>query len=103
MVGLLEGLDAQRLVAEERLHAPLSDIRVEIVARPVEAGDGDELRLQTLAEDAGRLVAIDPGQRPAAQGAIDMDAALGDELGARADRGDDDQVAAVGEDALPRA
>ena len=32
-----------------------------------------------------------------------MDVAVGDELGARADRGENDQVAAIGEDALARA
>ena len=77
--------------------------RAEIVAGPVEAGDRDELRLEALAEDARRPVAVDPGERAAAQRAVDMDVAVRDQLGARADRGDDDEVAAIGEDALARA
>src|SRR5262249_11190576 len=103
LLRLLEGFEAQPLVAEEGLHALLPDGRAEIVARPVEAGDGDELRFQALTEDARRLVAVDAGQRPAAQAAIDMDATLGDELGARGDRADDDEIAAIRKDPLARA
>ena len=91
------------VVLEKRLDAASRGRRVQVVAGAVEPGDGDELGLEALAEDARRAVAVDAGERPAAQRPIDVDVAVGDELGAGADGGHHDQVAAVGEDALARA
>src|SRR4030095_11609122 len=44
--GLLQGLDAHRPVPEKGLDALLPNRGAEIIARPVKAGDGDELCLQ---------------------------------------------------------
>src|SRR5262249_33848193 len=100
---LFQGLDAERIVLEIDLDTFLADRRFDIVAGAIEAGNGDQLGLQALAEDAGLRVAIDPGERPAAHPALDMDIAPGDELGARAYRGDDHQVTIIGEDPLAGA
>src|SRR5262249_10030313 len=103
LLRLSEGFEAQRLVPEEGLNALLSHRGAEIVARSIEASDGDEFRLQALTEDARRPVAIDARQRPATEAAVDMDAALSDELGAGGDRTDDDEIATIREDPLTRA
>src|SRR5262249_34102709 len=58
---------------------------------------------QALTEDARPGIAIHTGERPAAEPAIDMDVASGDEFGPRADRSDHHQIAAVGEDPLARS
>src|SRR6185369_6992629 len=51
-------------------------------------------------EDARRLVAAGTGQGAAAQRGIDVDVAVGDDFGAGADHGHDDQVAAPGIETL---
>ena len=48
-------------------------------------------------------VAGQAGDRPAAQGAVDMDRAAGDDLGARGDRAEDGDIAMLERDGLARA
>src|SRR5690606_17174499 len=72
----------------------------EIVAGLVETGNGYELRLEALTEDAGPGIAVHPGERAASEAAIDVDVPLRDQLGPRADRGHDDEIAAVCKDPL---
>src|SRR6185437_7624886 len=100
---LFQGLDAQRAVVEKRLDALPAQRRIERVAELVETGDGEQLRVESLAEDACCAVPMDAGERAPAQRAVNMDVAAGDELGARADGGDDDETAALGENLLSRA
>src|SRR3546814_15940804 len=52
------------------------------------ARNRNQLRLELAAEDARRRIARDAGERPAAQGAVDVDVAVGEELRPRTDRGE---------------
>ncbi len=68
----------------------------------VDAGNGDQLRLEAGAENPRRGVAARPGQRPAAQRAVDMHMPFGHDFRAVADHALHDEVAG-GIDALTRA
>ena len=48
---------------------------VDLLRHQVDAGDRQELGLELVAEDHGGLVALDAGEGPAAQGAVDVDVA----------------------------
>src|SRR5258708_8582478 len=73
------------------------------VADDVAAGDRHELGLEAVREDARAGVAGGAGDGAAAQRAVDMDVAVGDELGAGAHRRYHDEVAALGVDLRARA
>jgi hypothetical protein len=99
---LFQRLDDDLVVAQVHLCRLLADRPAEILAGPVRAGDREQLRLHAVAEDPRARVALGAGQGPAAQRAVDMDVADRHDLGARADRAEDDEVG-FGEDALAGA
>src|SRR3546814_11962802 len=70
--------------------------------RSINPGDRDQFRFEAAAEDAGAGFAARAGDRPATQRAVDMDTAIGDDFGARADGGADDQIAVGDIDLLTR-
>src|SRR5690606_22320085 len=74
----------------------------DIVQHLVVAGNGHQLGVEFAAEDPRVGVALGAGQGAAAQGAIDMDRAVGNDLGAGTDGGQHGQVAAFGVDLLAR-
>src|SRR5579864_348986 len=82
----------QPVVNQRDLHRRAAVFGRELIADQVMPGDADQFGLESRAEDARRLIAACPRQRPAAQGAIDVDVAVGDQLGAGADRGGNDEV-----------
>src|SRR5690606_21878216 len=67
------------------------------------AGYGDELRIELLAEDPCRLLAACARERAPAERPVDVHAAVGHDLRTRADGVRDDQIAAARINALPRA
>lgn len=69
----------------------------------IDASDSQQLGIQLSGENHGLRVAVRPSHRLAAQRAIDMDVAIGDDFSALADHADDDEVGALGIDALARA
>src|SRR5574343_158046 len=69
----------------------------------VHAGDRDQFGFEAGGENPGLRIAVGAGQGAAAQGRVDVDAAVGDDFGTGADHCRDDQVAAPGIDALARA
>src|SRR6185437_2293778 len=100
---LFQRLDAQRSVVEERLNPPAAQRRIDSLAGLVETGNRNQLRVERFTEDACCIIAVDAGERPPAQRAVNMDVAARDELGAGTDGRDDNEVAALGKDLLPRA
>jgi len=70
------------------------------VESPIQAGDRDQLGIETSAEDACPGIAAGARQGATVQGGIDVDVAIGDHLGTGVDRGENDQVAATGIDLL---
>ena len=90
----------QAVVNKRDLHRNAARLGGDLFADEVMAGDADQFGLEPAAKDAGLGVAAGPGQRPAAQRPIDVDVAVGDDLGAGADRGGDDQIGAAVQIAL---
>src|SRR5437879_161794 len=84
---------AQRIVVEEGLHGLAARDTFHLFRRGVPAVDGEQFGLVLAAEDACRNIAFRAGNRPAAQRAIDMDRASGDDLGPGRDRAQHDDVA----------
>jgi hypothetical protein len=103
LMDLFQGLDVQLAVLQKHLHPLLARRRRDVVAGLVEAGDRDQFRFEILAEDARLGVAVDASEHPATHPAVDMDIAPSDELGPGAYRGDDDEIAMLGENLLARA
>src|SRR6202008_4724977 len=94
-----ERLQQQLLALEIDLGRLARDLwRQRVLGRAVDAGDGQQLGLEALRIDARRGVAARAGNRLAAQRRVDVDAAVGDDLGAVADQGQHDEVAALGID-----
>src|ERR1700730_16325606 len=93
----------RQLVIDERdLDCRTVLFRRQLLADKIPAGDADQLGFEPRAEDSRLDVAAGAGQSPAAQHAINMNVAVGNELGAWADRGRDDEVGAAGVDLRPR-
>lgn len=67
-----------------------------ILAGPVVAADGDQLSLKVGAEDAGFQVALNASERPALEGAVDVNVAVGHDFGTGADLSHHDEIAAGG-------
>src|SRR5579883_1345058 len=95
--------DYHMLVIEHDLCRPAQMFRRDLVADEIAAGNADELGFQALDEDARRAVAGGAGDRPPAQGAVNMNVPVGDDLGAGAHRFEDDEVAAARVDLGARA
>src|SRR5688572_24651993 len=100
---LVQGFERDRLAVEARLHGATAELPVHVLGGLVEPVDGDELGLELAAIDAGPGVAHRAGDGAAAQRAVDMDRAAGDDLGARGDRAHDRHVALGEDDRLARA
>ena len=83
----------QRTALQPDLNGLAAQVRLHVLSRQVEAVDGDELGLELAAENARRGVAGRAGHGSAAQRAVDMDGAAGDDLRAGCDRADDGDVA----------
>ena len=73
------------------------------VGGAVDAGDGQQLGFHRGGEDARLGVALGAGERAAAQRRVDMDVAVGDDLGAVAHQRQHHQVAVARVDLLARA
>jgi hypothetical protein len=63
-----------------------AQFRFDIVGGAVEAADGEQLGLDLAAKDAGPFIAVRACKGAAAQRAIDVDRAAGDDLGTGGDR-----------------
>ena len=79
-------MDHQPLALERDAGTSALVLRVDLLVDQVHARDRQQLGLELVAEDQRGLVALDAGEGPAAQGAVDMDMAGGRELGPGADR-----------------
>src|SRR3546814_9694221 len=79
-----------------------AQIPLHLLGNRINPGDRDQFRFEAAAEDAGAGFAARAGDRPATQRAVDVDTAIGDDFGARADGGADDQIAVGDIDLLPR-
>src|SRR5690606_18221110 len=95
-----ELLDAQPVLVQPDLHRLAAQVPGNLLHHLVLAGDGDQFGVELTAEDAGGAVALGAGQRAAAQGPVDVHRAVGDDLGAGAHGGGDDQVPPLGIDLL---
>src|SRR3984893_445766 len=95
--------DRQPVVDQRHLRRVIAMLRRNRLGDEIAAGDRHQLRGEALGEDAGVLVAGGAGDGSAAQGAVDMDVAVGDELGAGAHCRNNDEIAALGIDLHPRA
>src|SRR5487761_1410292 len=100
---LFQALDAKGILLEDCLNALASKRWRDFVAGLVKTGDRDQLRLEALAENARLRVAIDARKRSPAHSAVNMDIAAGNQLRTGADRTDNDQIALIGKNPLPRA
>ena len=85
--GLLKLLEPQRVAIEAHLHGAPEGCAGQALAHGVEAGDGDELWVEIEREDSRLGVVIGAGHGAAAQRAIDVDVAVGDDFGAGVDGG----------------
>src|SRR5690606_14534735 len=101
--GSVEGGQLQLSVFKPYLHGLAAQAFGDIVQYLVVAGNGHQLGVEFAAEDAGVGIALGAGQGTAAQVAVDVDRAVGDDLGAGAHGVQDGQVAAFGIDLLARA
>src|SRR6516225_5977812 len=95
--------DRQPLLDERDLHRETLLVRRELLADQIATGDADQLGLEPAAEDSRLDITAGTGERPAAQRAVDVDIAVGDDLCARADRGGDDEIGAARIDLSARA
>src|SRR3546814_326502 len=99
----LQHRDLQLFVFQPDLHRLAVQFLRNVFQHLVVAGDGDQFGVERTTEDTCLFVALRAGQRAAAQGAVDVYRAVGDDLRAGADRGQHGQVAVVGVDLLARA
>src|SRR5215469_4696562 len=93
----------EMVVDERHLRRLLQQLGRDRLADEITAGDRDQLGFEALREDARALVARGAGDGAAAKCAIDMDVAVGDHLGAGADRRHDDEIGSLGIDLRSRA
>ena len=91
------------LALEPHADAPAEELRVDLLAHEVDPRDREQLGVELVAEDHGALVALDAGERAAAQRPVDVDVAAGRDLGPVADRGGDHEVAVRHDDLLAAA
>src|SRR5882672_10797131 len=89
----IHGRHHQDFAVEPSLNETPAQGGVEVLRRAVEAVDRQQLRLDLAAEDARLPVARHAGHGAAPQGAVDVDRAAGDDLGAGADGAEDAHVA----------
>src|SRR6267154_549577 len=92
----------QLVINKSDLHRRTVLFRRQLLADEIAPGNADQLGFEAGAKDSRLDVATGAGQRAAAQRAIDMNVAVGDQLGARADCCGDDEVGAAGIDLCPR-
>jgi hypothetical protein len=79
--------DLELSLFQPDLHGLAAQFRRDIVQHLVVPGHGDQFGVELAAEDARLFVALRAGQGAAAQGAVDVDGAVGDDFGAGADGG----------------
>src|SRR3546814_13376103 len=72
-----------------------AQIPLHLLGNRINPGDRDQFRFEAAAEDAGAGFAARAGDRPATQRAVDVDTAIGDDFGARADGGAEDRKSVV--------
>jgi len=70
------------VVVEPDLDVLAQHLLVDLVGGEIDAADREQLRLQAPAEDARARLAIGARQRAAAQRAVNVDGAAGDDVGA---------------------
>src|SRR5690625_1722203 len=99
----LQRLDEQFFTIEPTLHGLAGKLARNFFEYAVVAGDGNQFGPEIGAVDARVGVALGANQRAAAQGAVDVDGAVGDHFRAVGDRGGDDQVAVARVDLLSGA
>src|SRR5690606_14472352 len=92
--------DLEFFVVEPDLHRLAVQVLRDIFQHFVVTGHGDQLGVEGAAEDPRLRVALGAGQRPAAQGPVDVDGAIGDDLGAGPDLRQHGQVAVLGVELL---
>src|SRR5690348_4802808 len=90
--------DRQGIVNQRDLRRAALIFRRQLFADQIAPRYADQLGFEPSTEDSGSRVARGAGQRPAAKPAVNMDIAVRHYLGARADRGRHDQIAAAGID-----
>src|SRR5690606_32451032 len=93
---LLKPIDVQQIPRQVNMHA-LAPTRTatQILGDLVTPGDGNQLGIQCLTEDACLAIALDTRQRASAQGSVNMDVAVGEKFRPGTHRSDDGQVAAL--------
>src|SRR5689334_2512554 len=69
----IQGGDLHGLAVKPCLYGAAAQASFQIVGGPVQAVDRQKLRFKAAAEDAGARIAREPGDRPAAQGSVDVD------------------------------
>src|SRR5260363_243149 len=87
----VQSYDLHGMTFEPRLRGAAAQCGIDLLCGLVVAIDRDQLGLDLLAVDARGGIAVDAGHRAAAQRAVDVDGAAGDDLGAgrhRAEHGD---------------
>src|SRR6185437_8539138 len=89
----VERRNPQRFAFKPRLRWSVAKSGVELFRGPVKAVDGEQLGLDLLAVDARSRIAVDAGHGAAAQRAVDVDGAAGDDLGSGSNRADHRHVA----------
>src|SRR5580700_7657506 len=99
----VERSDPHDAAFEPRLRRSIAESGVELLRCLVIAVDREQLRLDLLAINPCRRIAVDARHGAAAQRAVDVDRAAGDDLGAGADRAEHGDVAVDEDHGLPRA
>src|SRR5690348_13425000 len=90
-----EAGDPQFVLLQPDLDRAAGEFLRQFLEHAVVAGDGYDLRPEFAAEDARRLVPQRARKGAAAQGAVDVDVAVGQRFGAVGDRADHHEIAAA--------
>src|SRR5258707_5414441 len=97
LAGLIQRGDFHGGALQPGLGRPVAKRSIDFFSGLVVAVDREQFRLDLLAIDPGRRIAVDARHRPAAQRAVNMDRSAGDDFRPRAYRAQHGDVA-IGED-----
>src|SRR5437868_13191372 len=77
---LIQRGNSHDVALQPGLGRPVAKRVVDLFSGLVEAVDGEQLRLDSLAVDSRGRIAVDAGHRPAAQRSVDVDGTAGDDF-----------------------
>src|ERR1700689_4688790 len=95
--------EGQPVVGQAHLYRVTDMLGRNRFADQIVPGDAEQFGLELADEDPRLGIAARPGDGPASERAVDMDMAIGDDFGPRADRAEHDQITAAGIDLRARA